>query len=117
MRGGALAVGGDYSRTTEMTIPRDADGENYLFVRTGGPYEFIYNGLDDGNQGRSEDLDVIYIPPPPVNLRVTEISLGGLTEANDGTQVEVTWTVRNDGPNDTETGWEDRLYLQSTGGQ
>ena len=115
VHGGALAVDGSYTRTTEVTIPRDADGEHYLFVRTGGPYEFIYGGFESGNQGRSDVVDVTFIPPPPTNLRVTEVSLGGLTEAFDGTQVEVTWTVRNDGPEDPENGFEDRLYLQSTG--
>ena len=115
VHGGALSVDGSYTRTAEVAIPRDADGEHYLFVRTGGPYEFIYGGFESGNQGRSDVVDVTFIPPPPTNLRVTEVSLGGLTEADDGTQVEVTWTVRNDGPEDPENGFEDRLYLQATG--
>ena len=116
VRGGAIAVDDFYTRTAEVIIPRDTDGEHYIFVRTNGPFEFIFDGNDEfgGNQGRSEVLDVFFVPPPPTNLRVTEVSLGGLTEALDGTQVEVTWTVRNDGPEDTETGWSDRLFLQAT---
>ncbi|MEZ6135593.1 MAG: CARDB domain-containing protein [Pirellulaceae bacterium] len=111
VHGGALGIDQTYERTSPVVIPRDADGEHYLFVRTSGPYEFIYN--DAGNTGRSAAIDVIYVPPPELDLRVTEVSLGGLTEAFDSTQVEVTWTVRNDGPETTETGWSDRLYLQS----
>ncbi len=109
--GGALGVDQSYSRTTEVVLPRDLDGVHYIFVRTGGPYEFIYNNA--GNQNRSEAIDVVFVPPPPVDLTVTEVKLGGLTEAFDGSAVEVAWTIRNNGPEDTETGWQDRLYLQS----
>ncbi|MCA9191785.1 MAG: hypothetical protein KDB03_08485 [Planctomycetales bacterium] len=111
VHGGALGVSQSYSRSTQVTIPRDANGEHYVFVKTSGPYEFIYDKV--GNTGRSDVIDVIYIPPPPVDLQITEVTLGGLTSAFDSSQVEVTWTVRNQGPQDTEGGWSDRLFLQS----
>ncbi len=73
--GGSLGVNQNYSRTTEVVLPRDLDGLHYLFVRTGGPYEFIY--ADVGNQNRSAAIDVLFVPPPPVDLRVTGVELQG----------------------------------------
>ncbi len=119
--GGALSLGGSYTRTDNFVLPRTTDGEHYVFVRTAGPYEFIHNSnapLADGgggNQARSEAIDVFLVPPPNADLVVTDVSIGGATEFVDGTQVEVTWTVENQGET-TETGWRDKLFLQSTGG-
>ena len=111
--GGALGVNQSYTRNTEVELPRDLNGINYIFVRTGGPYEFLYN--DSKNQNRSDAIDVLFIPPPPVDLSITNVSLGGLTQASDSSLVEVQWTVRNDGPQATESGWTDRVFLQSIG--
>jgi parallel beta-helix repeat protein len=109
--GGALGVDQSYSRTTDVILPRDLNGIHYVFVKSSGPYEFLYNNA--GNQKRSEAIDVVYVPPPPVDLRVTEVSLGGLTQIFDSSRIELRWTVRNDGPQATETGWIDRVSLLS----
>ncbi|MEM9826972.1 MAG: CARDB domain-containing protein, partial [Planctomycetota bacterium] len=121
IRGGALDIGDSYVRTQSVTLPRDADGDYYAFVRTGGPNEFLYDSLQPvdqgggGNQAISDAFPVEFIPPPDVDLVVSEVSLGGATEFLDGQQVEVTWTVLNQGET-SETGWRDRLVLRSTNG-
>ncbi len=71
--GGALGVNQSYTRTADVILPRDLSGTQYIFVRTGGPYEFIFN--DAGNQKRSDAIDVVFVPPPPVDLRVESLSL------------------------------------------
>ncbi len=125
-RGGALALGGSYTRVENFVLPRTTEGQQYVFVRTGGPNEFLYNSntaIADGsnanpgggNQAVSEPIDVFLVPPPNADLVVADVSVGGATEFADGTQVEVTWTIRNEGET-TETGWRDRLFLQSTAG-
>ena len=123
-RGGALALGDSYTRTENFVLPRTTDGEHFVFVRTGGPNEFVFNSnvsIEDdpvgggGNQARSEAIDVFLVPPPNADLVVTDVSIGDAVEFADGSQVEVTWTIENQGET-TETGWRDRLFLQSTGG-
>ncbi|MEL6107215.1 MAG: CARDB domain-containing protein, partial [Planctomycetota bacterium] len=122
--GGALAVDGAYTRTESFTLPRDLDGDYFIYVRTGGPYEFLYNGFDafGGNQGRSDEFNVTFIPPS-ANLVVEDGSIV-LPDAPEGfedsTQIEIGWTVTNDaadGNGITESGWTDRVYIQSTDGQ
>uniref|UniRef100_UPI0035626DD0 CARDB domain-containing protein n=1 Tax=Stieleria sp. TaxID=2795976 RepID=UPI0035626DD0 len=121
--GGALAVGATYTRTEAFDLPRDLDGQYYVFVRTGGPYEFLYSGIDasGGNQGRSDAVDVLFVPPT-ANLVVQDGSIvvpNSPAGFQDGTQIEISWTVLNDSIDangTTENGWTDRVYLQSTDG-
>ena len=121
--GGALSVGNSYTRTETFDLPRDLDGTHYVYVRTGGPYEFLYGGFDDfgGNQLRSAPFDVTFVPPT-ANLIVEEGSIVVPDSPEgfpDGTQIEIGWTIRNDALDangTTENGWTDRVYLQSTDG-
>ncbi|OYP38028.1 CARDB domain-containing protein [Rhodopirellula sp. MGV] len=119
--GGALAVGASYTRTESFELPRDLDGDYYVYVRTGGPYEFLYGGYDDqgGNQARSGQFDVTYVPPT-ANLIIqnNEVIIPNAPEGFfDGSQIEISWVVENDaldGNGATEGGWVDRVYLKST---
>ena len=86
-------MGGSYLRNTTVTLPKDVGGTQYLFVVTGGPFEFIYT---NNNSARSNPVNVTFVPPPPLDLEVTTVS--GPATANDSTNVEVTWTIKNNGP-------------------
>ena len=107
---GALGVGDGYTRDVQVTLPEDLSGTQYLFVETGGPYQFIYTS---GNQGRSGPVQVTYVPPPAVNLDV--LSVTGPTTAFDSSTALVTWTVENNGPQDATGFWTDSVYLAPDG--
>ncbi len=107
---GALGVDDGYPRTVEVDVPLTADGQYYVFVTTGGPFEFLYTG---NNTKRSEVVTISYTPPPPVDLEATVVA--GPTTGLDQDSVEVSWTVRNNGPNNAVGTWTDTIYLAPGG--
>ena len=94
----------------QVTLPEDLSGTQYIFVQTGGPYQFIYTS---GNQGRSDAVQVTYVPPPAVDLDVLGVT--GPTTALDSSAALVTWTVANNGPQNASGTWTDSVYLALNG--
>jgi subtilase family serine protease len=101
----ALAAnGGSIEQTVEVSLPAGPSGSRYILVRT--------DALNQVGE-KSEDLndrysDVIDLDVPNLTVTVT-----GLPAAGEGGQdVEVEWTVRNEGDGDTfAASWRDRLWL------
>ena len=56
-----LAPGESRTLTAQVTLPSDLSGTHYLFVVTGGPFEFIYT---NNNSARSNPVSVTFVPPP-----------------------------------------------------
>ncbi len=116
---GALGVGDSYTRTLAIPLPSNApSGTYFVFVNSSGPYQFLHT---DQDTGRSAAVAVTFVPPPQVDLQVTpgrillDNSPNSVTVA-DGQQLDVTWSVQNNGPQDTTAGWNDTLTLVPTGG-
>ncbi len=107
---GNLAVGGSYVHNVAPTLPDGISGTYYLVVSTGGPYEFIYTNNDTTVSG---PFTVTLTPAP--SLDVTDVT--GPTAASSGDRVDVSWTVRNDGPGDANGSWFDDVQLVEVGGQ
>ncbi|HOC01080.1 MAG TPA: FG-GAP-like repeat-containing protein, partial [Verrucomicrobiota bacterium] len=96
--------GGSIEQTIEVSLPAGPSGSRYILVRT--------DALNQVGE-KSEDLndrysDVIDLDVPNLTVTVT-----GLPAAGEGGQdVEVEWTVRNEGDGDTfAASWRDRLWL------
>ncbi len=105
---GPLPVEGSYTQRLTVALPRDISGPVYVFVFTGGPYEFIYT---NNNAAMSAAVDVARYIAPELDLRGT---LNALPDrVMEGQQLAVTWSVTNDGPQDLPDGWTDHLFLQS----
>jgi hypothetical protein len=115
---GALALGGSYSRTAQVTLPNGLSGTFYPVITTGGPYEFIYTY---NNTTVATTPVVVSLTPAP-DLTPTHLvattpgSTAEVTTANTGDKIDVTWTVQNLGPGNANPTWTDRLYLQQLGG-
>ncbi|MHC1770058.1 MAG: CARDB domain-containing protein [Verrucomicrobiia bacterium] len=107
---GPLGLGDSYSRSAEATLPWDAQGAQYLFVKTEGPFEFLYT---ENNIARSEAFEVQYVPPPQTDLEVIEVT--GPDTALDAEPVEISWRVRNNGPDLLDGAWTDVIYLAPGG--
>ncbi len=59
-------------------------------------------------------MAVSYVAPPPVDLQV--VNVAGPTAAQDGATVDVSWQVRNLGPQDAEhAAWTDVVYVAANG--
>ncbi len=113
---GHLGPGDTYTRTVQAILPSNLNDDFYLYVRSQGPYEFVYN--DAGNTGRSDLVNLDYIPPPEVDLTVTAVSVvptafDGI--ARDGQTVDLSWTVINQGQDAAEGVWTDFFYLAPNG--
>ena len=106
---GQLAVGDGYDRTESVTLPNGITGEHYIVVATGGVFEFIY---DDNNVTVSSAVDVSLTEPP--DLIVTDID-APTEDVLEGTLIDISWTVKNDGIGPAEGHWEDRVYLRKVG--
>ncbi|HLF95978.1 MAG TPA: CARDB domain-containing protein, partial [Methylococcaceae bacterium] len=101
---GQLAVGDRYSRSIDVTLPEGIEGDFYLNVRTGGPFEFVFT---DNNTGSTAAIPVQLSPSP--DLKVETVSLP--TVAQEGTLIDVSWSVVNQGEAAAVGVWVDSLVL------
>ena len=106
---GQLAVGDGYERTATVTLPDGLEGEHYVVVTTGGVFEFIHT---DNNSTVSNAFDVQLTPP--ADLVVTDI-VSPTEPVEEGTTIDIKWTVENVGNGRAEGYWEDRVYLRKVG--
>ena len=107
-RAGALAVGKNYNRSVQVTLPEGISGEHYIVAKTGGPFEFIYN---DNNSLVSNPFNVTFTAPP--DLAVTNIVAPEAITS--GQKIDLTWTVANQGTGNAAGNWRDNIYLQEVG--
>ena len=105
---GYLAPDGGYTREASATLPQGLEGTYYVVVKTGGPYEFIYT---DNNTNVSDAFGIALSPPP--DLVVSDIVAP--TTAEEGTAIDISWTVMNDGEGPAEGTWTDQVMLRAFG--
>lgn len=101
---GQLAVGDTYSRSITINLPNGIQGNYYLNVRTGGPFEFIYGNNDVGH---SAAVPVQLAPSP--DLAVQSVSVP--EAAQEGALVDIAWTVVNQGAANAVGPWVDTIKL------
>jgi hypothetical protein len=111
---GQLAVGDGYDRTVTVPLPDGLSGTYYVAVQTAVPaggevFEFIYG---DNNRGASGPVAVQLTPPP--DLTVTDIVAPALA-VQEGTPIDIQWTVQNVGPGKAGGDWLDTVYLRKVG--
>ncbi|MCB2004975.1 MAG: hypothetical protein KDH93_08170, partial [Rhodoferax sp.] len=105
---GFLAPNGDYTRTGTIVLPNGISGTWYAMVETSGPFEFVYT---TNNQRISDPFQVALSPAP--DLVVTGIVSPQV--APEGSAIDVSWTVLNQGQGDAEGTWTDTIYLRKAG--
>ncbi|HND54143.1 MAG TPA: CARDB domain-containing protein, partial [Pirellulaceae bacterium] len=109
--GGALAVHEAYVRNAQVTLPSTlAAGRYYLFVTTGGPFEFL---ATTNNTNLFGPIDVTYVAPPTFDLELLEVDAP--TTGQDAQSIEVTWSVQNNGPDAFSAAWTDIVYVAPGG--
>ncbi|MBS0640889.1 MAG: hypothetical protein JSS43_13510, partial [Proteobacteria bacterium] len=113
---GFIAPDGTYTREATVHLPDGISGTYYLQVRVpgtsypygGAPYEFIYTA---NNSGTSAAFTVALTPAP--DLKVTTVTLP--STAQEGSAIDVTWTVTNQGLGVANGSWVDRVFLHKVG--
>ncbi len=110
---GPIGPGGSYTRTGQVTLPNGLNGTYYFVVTAAAnnpPFEFIYgNGTD--NIRVSSPFTINLTPPP--DLAVTSVSAP--TTAEEGSTIQVSWTVQNVGTGGADNPWADEVVLQQVG--
>ncbi|WP_277224425.1 CARDB domain-containing protein, partial [Pseudomonas indica] len=106
---GQLAVGDRCSRSIDVPLPQGIEGDYYLNVRTGGPFEFIYSA---NNTGSSAAVPVTLSKSPDLVVE----SIGLPASAQEGALVDVTWTVQNRGEAEATGLWVDTVWLVPVNG-
>jgi subtilase family serine protease len=105
----ALAPGESYANTATFTIPRGTmPGRYYIFVRADYGEQVLESNEMDNRICSTDTMQALLTPPP--DLIVSHILAPN--EAWSGNQINVTWTVRNQGPGSTVIGnWSDLMVL------
>src|SRR5262249_53141839 len=108
---GQLAVGDGYDRTANVRLPDGISGPYYVVVQTapGTVFEFLYT---TNNTTVSAGSNVQFTPPP--DLTVTDITAPTLA-VQEGTPVDIQWTVRNVGTGEAGGFWQDTVSLRRVG--
>ncbi len=114
--------GFSYVQTEQIAVPNGLSGSIYVVVTTNGggsnpnvlkpvangPFEFIYTTNDETVSAAAP----VSQPPTP-DLVVT--SVVAPTVAEEGTPIDVTWTVTNQGQGAATGAWVDEVWLQDLG--
>jgi hypothetical protein len=112
---GALEVGQSYTTTAKMRLPHTIFGTRYVFVYTdirggatqaeeGGVYEYNFNL----NNWRSDSINIRLRPTPDLVAKPAQAP----GAASLGEDIAVSWTVENQGADETfESSWQDLVYL------
>jgi subtilase family serine protease len=92
----------------QLAVPNGLSGNIYVVVTTGGPFEFIYTTNDTTVSGA---VPVTQLATPDLVVS----SVQAPTSAQEGTPIDVSWTVGNQGLGTADGSWVDRVYLQEAG--
>lgn len=104
IRNSALAANGTYDKALTATLPAVPAGDYFLILR-----------VDNGNKvyERAEDNNVATAPITIQTPDLTPIALTAPASAQKGTQISVSFTVRNQGTGAAAPSWTDRLVLST----
>ena len=105
---GSLAVGAGYDRSGAIALPNGLSGTFYVFVSTGGPFEFIYGG---NNRRLAGTVEVAVAPSPDVVVT----NIAAPLEAQEGESIEIGWTVLNQGDAPADGSWTDTVVMRDVG--
>ncbi|MEZ4961996.1 MAG: CARDB domain-containing protein [Saprospiraceae bacterium] len=104
----ALNAGHAYAQSVQVTLPQNMIGPHYLIVST-NHYEEAKESDQDNNVSFAP-INIQLTPPP--DLQVSSVVVPSNTFS--GQDLNVTWTVKNEGQGPTTIGqWQDKIYLDS----
>ena len=105
-----LGPGDSYAKTITITLPRDIEGNYYIWVRADAAND-VSETDEANNIGRAEQALFVSYPPYP-DLAVSGIqSLNGTIVPGD--PVTIGWTVTNEGNAAAIGGWSQRVAMVS----
>jgi len=101
-----LAATESYDRSWSVNLPNVGTGQKYLLIAT----DSHYNGTTQGETDETNNLFVIPIEIIAPDVVVSDASVA-LSPAVAGQEVDVSWTVLNQGTTAAQADWQDAVYL------
>ncbi len=101
-----LAVGASYTVNQNVTLPNTATGSRYLLF------------VADRNNNQGETNETNNVQAVAINLNASDLVVSNITapiEAISGQQIEIAWTITNQGNADATGTWTDNVYLSNDG--
>ncbi|MCM0593810.1 MAG: CARDB domain-containing protein [Gloeotrichia echinulata DEX184] len=101
-----LAVGASYTVNQNVTLPNTATGSRYLLF------------VADRNNNQGETNETNNVQAVAINLNAPDLVVSSITapvEALSGQQIEIAWTITNQGNADATGTWTDNVYLSNDG--
>ncbi len=111
---GGLGAGQSYSQSKTFNLPRGLSGAYYAFVATDNGYygnSEVYERNGESNNVSYDLQPTQIILPPPTDLVPTAITIP--TGAIAGQNIQLSFTVANQGGESALGSWTDTLYLSS----
>ena len=105
---GTIAPGESVTRQESISLPLDIEGPHYVIVTTDGNNQLVEYNQEDNNITVDNQFITITVPPQP-DLVVSEITVPLETFSNQ--DLEVVWTVTNQGDEEATGTWNDLVYL------
>ncbi|MCB9245788.1 MAG: right-handed parallel beta-helix repeat-containing protein [Flavobacteriales bacterium] len=115
IRSGNLAKGASYSVSLPVKIPNGRSGNFYLIVRTDTANRNVDVDLSSNSKAACKagaaHRKVLRLTPPP-DLKITSWTVPGT--GTSGQNINIKYTVKNDGSGPTTAGaWVDKIYLST----
>jgi len=107
---GQLTSNSTYSTGKTINIPNAIFGTYYIFVKTDIYNNEYEHAMENNNVLRSAAMNIILTPPP--DLAVQGILIPDTISNSEQMQVE--FYLKNQGGNDPESYWNDRVYLSAS---
>jgi Subtilase family/SdrD B-like domain/Cadherin-like/Putative Ig domain/CARDB/Domain of unknown function (DUF4114)/Bacterial pre-peptidase C-terminal domain len=105
-----LAAGADYTATQNITIPNNiVTGSYYLLFVTDKYFNYYDNRQIETDETNNVKAVPIQVGALDVDLVVSDVSAP--IEALAGQEIEIAWTVTNQGIEDATGTWTDYIYL------
>ncbi len=105
---GTIAPGESVTRQESISLPLDIEGPHYVIVTTDGNNQLVEYNQEDNNTTVDNQFITITVPPQP-DLVVSEITVPLETFSNQ--DLEIVWTVTNQGDVEATGTWNDLVYL------
>jgi len=107
---GQLLPDSSYQAQHVLKLPHGIAGSFYIFVKTDWNNQVFEHLFEDNNVKRSDGSIQIDLSPWP-DLQVTKIETS--QEAIAGSEIGISWTVKNAGRAVAAALWKDRIYISS----
>ncbi len=116
-RNSGLAEGAGYDASSGFSLPNYLATNDYFVIVRTDRYNTVTEGsAGEANNVRVSDSTVHVEANAPIPPDLTVVSVDAPPEAISGQNMQITWTVRNDGPGSADgSTWYDAVYLSRDG--